>query len=54
MRGTLFVVGASMIIMAAALAVLLFRWAVGPEFWWFVPAFLVLGLSCIWEAWRII
>jgi len=53
MRGTLFFVGVGMIVMAACLAVLVWRWAVGSEFWWFVLAFVVLGVSCMWEAWRV-
>jgi hypothetical protein len=54
MRGALLFAGTGMIIMAACLCVLLVRWAVGPEFWWFVLAFCGLGVSCIWEAWRIV
>ncbi len=53
MRGTLFFAGTGMIIMAALLCVLVIHLAVGTEFWWFVLAFSVLGVSCIWEAWQI-
>lgn len=52
MKGTLFVVGCLLGMMAGALTVMIWRWVVGPEFWLFVPAFLVVGGLCVYASWE--
>lgn len=54
MKQDLMFAGVAMCLMSIGLAYCILWWAVGPEFWWFVLAFAVLGVSCVWEAWRMV
>jgi hypothetical protein len=54
MKTDLMFAGVGMILMAGLLAWTILGWGVGPEFWWFVLGFLVFGVGCIVEAWRMV
>ena len=50
MRADLFVGGCILGMMAGALAVSIWQWSVGPEFWPFVPIFLLVGAMCVYAS----
>jgi hypothetical protein len=54
MRDDLMFGGVGMCLMSIGLAYCILCWSVGPEFWWFVLGFLVFGVGCVVEAWRMV
>ena len=53
MRGDLFFIGCMLGVMSGLLAVSIWTWDMGPEFWPFVPAFLLTGAACVYASWGI-
>lgn len=52
MRGDLFVIGCILGLMAGGLTVSIWQWQVGPEFWPFVPVFILVGALCVYVSWE--
>jgi hypothetical protein len=52
MKNDLMFVGVGMVAMSPLLAMSIMQWSVGSEFWPFVPAFLLVGVICVYASWE--
>jgi len=51
MKGDLFFIGCLACAMSVGIAISIWNWQLGPEFWLFVPAFLAAGGMCVYASW---
>jgi hypothetical protein len=51
MKVDLFFSGCALGLMAGLLTVSILNWDMGPEFWPFVPAFVLVGTACVYASW---